>query len=439
MPIYKSKGNRLAAVLLSFIFLNVLFDDLGIRWSISIIFFSALILFDFVMKGKLYFRKSVVSRSILLFGFSILLFYLVFDSRKDLETISYMIILVLCMFLICCAQTDYSQMTFLIRVLIFVGTLVALYVCLMRFFPSVYQVILRFLPQSVREYNEFLMKQGYGVPVGGSIVYADYMIAMVIIAFLSFMLTKQERLVLGANYKYKMWIIAVVMLLAMIFEQRRGEPVCLVLTLLLMGFTGINRESMSTRAKRILLLVLGGIALFIVFLFLRRFGSTSRFIASTMEGIVAGDISNGRLNRWNHAITIFRQNPIVGFGWGRFGNYYWGKSDVVGLLNIYKYVHNDYLNVLCETGIVGFVLIYVPLFAVLLSSIKKTKELIKLKRVNRLSDPLQLSFSYFCLGGQYYWMILAFVEPVLYKQMFLFYYTFLMMCLKTVLTTDLDS
>lgn len=433
MTTKKSSSNKLAAILISFIFLNVLFDDLGIRWSFSMIFLFALVFIDCAKKGKLYIRRSIVSRSIILFACSVLLLYLLFDSRKDLETISYMITLVICMLFVCFAQADYAQMTFLIRMLTIAGTIVALYVCLMRFLPGVYQVILRFLPQSVREYNEYLMKQGYGVPVGGSIVYADYMISMVIIAFLSAILTKQERMIFHANYKIKFWIIAILMLFAMLFEQRRGEPVCLVLTLLLMGFTGFNRQSISTRARRIFLLVIAGFALLILFIFLRRFGSASRFIASTMEGILAGDISNGRLIRWNHAITIFRQHPIIGFGWGRFGNYYWGKSDVVNLLNIYKYVHNDYLNVLCETGIIGFVLIYTPLLVVLLATIKQTKELISLNRRGLLEDPLKLTFSYFCLGGQYYWTILALVEPVLYKQMFLFYYAFLMICLKTVL------
>lgn len=433
MEKYNTRKNGLAVVLVSFILLNVLFDDLGIRWSISIIVLGFLFLIDTLLKGKIYLTKSTIVRNYSLVVSSILVMFFAFDSRKDLETYSYMIVLVMCLLLLAFAQADYKQFILIIKVLTITAVAFSIYVTLMRLFPGLYQVVLSFLPSDISEYNRSLLAQGYGASVGGSIVYVDYMISMVTIAIVGLMMAGVHGdLFKKANIKYKIGIVFAIMLLAMLMEGRRGEPVVLIVTILLMSFTGFNRESSANRSRKLIILfasIFGGI---IGILVLIRVGAGSRFVSTTIAHILAGDISNGRVHRWNLAINIFKQYPIVGFGWGRFGNYYWGKSDVISLLNIYKYVHNDFLNVLCETGIVGFLLIYIPLLRILLLTIKHTKYLISQRRMGMLDDPRRLAMCYFCLGGQYFWGILAFIEPVLYKQMFLYYFTFILICLKTL-------
>ena len=439
MPLRKNTSNNLVTVLVAFILMNVAFDDFGIRWSISIVLFSMLIFLDCYHNGMLVINRSIVCNCMLVFVGSVLFMFMFFDSRKDLETYSYMITLVICGFLIYFAQTDFDQLTKVLRILIAAGTVVAVYICLMRFLPGIYQRVLYFLPQNVREYNQFLLNQGYGVPVGGSIVYADYMISMIIITLFSAVLTGQEKAFIREKDRIILGTVVIITLAAMVFEQRRGEPLCLVASLLLMAFTGINKQSSFTKNRRVLLLFTGIALLLAAFLFMKRFGSSSRFIASTMQGLMAGDVSNGRISRWKKAVEIFCQNPIIGMGWGRFGNYYLGRNDVVTELNIYKYVHNDYLNVLCETGIFGFIIIYIPLLILLILTIKLTKQLIINKRLNIIANPMALTFSYICLGSQYFWCLLACIEPILYKQMFLLYYSFTMICLKTILDYFLQN
>ena len=48
---------------------------------------------------------------------------------------------------------------------------------------------------------------------------------------------------------------------------------------------------------------------------------------------------------WAIAIDYFKQNPIIGLGWGRFS-----------AVNLHEWkAHNIYLQLLAETGILGFV------------------------------------------------------------------------------------
>ncbi len=57
------------------------------------------------------------------------------------------------------------------------------------------------------------------------------------------------------------------------------------------------------------------------------------------------DFSNGRFTNYALAFSVFLRNPIFGIGYGGF-------RSVTN--NIYAGVHNDYIQFLCETGVVGF-------------------------------------------------------------------------------------
>ncbi|MGN0451588.1 MAG: O-antigen ligase family protein [Acutalibacteraceae bacterium] len=56
---------------------------------------------------------------------------------------------------------------------------------------------------------------------------------------------------------------------------------------------------------------------------------------------------------WENALELYKQdlNPIFGAGWGAYFAYN----------GIYKVVHNTYLGMLCDVGIIGFLLFFVPI------------------------------------------------------------------------------
>jgi hypothetical protein len=77
----------------------------------------------------------------------------------------------------------------------------------------------------------------------------------------------------------------------------------------------------------------------------------SRFVLSYSDVQAGEDISSGRTYLYSLAIDAFKAKPIFGIGVGKFPQYSGTGTDV----------HNAYLQVLCEQGIIGFILYIIPL------------------------------------------------------------------------------
>lgn len=84
-------------------------------------------------------------------------------------------------------------------------------------------------------------------------------------------------------------------------------------------------------------------------------------IAESLVALRTGDdFSNGRNELYSSAIDAFLQHPILGIGIDNFTEY----------TGHHTAVHNSYLQILCEQGIVGGMLFIVPLIAGLVKSLK---------------------------------------------------------------------
>lgn len=69
---------------------------------------------------------------------------------------------------------------------------------------------------------------------------------------------------------------------------------------------------------------------------------------------------SNRVSIWGNTLEILEENPLFGGGWGA----YWGYNDK------YSAVHNTYLSVLSDGGLVGFILLFLPSIFVIYISIK---------------------------------------------------------------------
>ncbi len=77
------------------------------------------------------------------------------------------------------------------------------------------------------------------------------------------------------------------------------------------------------------------------------------FVANRLQGLWANENAIQRLVFFSDGLKMFRMSPIIGLGKGAFEAYI---RSVQSFLYDTKYAHDHYIQVLAETGLVGFVL-----------------------------------------------------------------------------------
>lgn len=183
----------------------------------------------------------------------------------------------------------------------------------------------------------------------------------------------------------KDYVISAIILVLIFLTGKRGQFFSLISAIILYVIIQLKRCVMRKSLYKIILSFLS--ILFLVTLGLTFFKFKVDFsnfrISFMQEGKMSTlDNLNGRSLLWLTALTAFFNNPLVGIGWKNFAVFY-GSGN---------HVHNIYLQLITETGVIGFVLFIVATIITLTSSIKI------LRRNNNLSKKekgyLRMAFIY---------------------------------------------
>lgn len=156
--------------------------------------------------------------------------------------------------------------------------------------------------------------------------------------------------ILCANFTWRKkqklnWLILAVLFLCLILTNKRGQFVFLLVSLVAVYYisgAGVNKS------RRVLILIAAGILVYLFMLYLLpKLNIGVFFKLNTMLEQLENneDITHGRLDLYRLAIEYFLKNPIIGIGWEGF-------RKLPGLQG--GQTHNIYLELLCETGIIGF-------------------------------------------------------------------------------------
>jgi len=135
-------------------------------------------------------------------------------------------------------------------------------------------------------------------------------------------------------------------------------------------------------------------------------------IAAAFERITAmfltenevSDISNGRFKLYAIAWNFFKESPVLGIGWREF------SKEVVNFYNqdsVLRDAHNVFLQLLCETGVIGFSVFLSLFLSAIIQTIqlalKSTKNMFclseKTKCVLIFSLCYQVFFLAYCITG----------------------------------------
>lgn len=160
------------------------------------------------------------------------------------------------------------------------------------------------------------------------------------------------------SYCFLLIGIIIVNTYAMFLTGSRGGLASLMLILLTLSLLSEKEDkliSKQTIRNFIIILLIVLVAYFLAKSFLPEKIFDRLFVISGYQG------GSDRINIWGNAIKLFIGNPLIGGGWGS----YWGYN------GYFIVVHNTFLSVLIDGGLIGAILLFLPFQFVIISSIKQ--------------------------------------------------------------------
>ena len=147
----------------------------------------------------------------------------------------------------------------------------------------------------------------------------------------------------------KHFIPVLICISALLLTGKRSQLIVSVAAFLLMYYL-YNSDKKMTRFFN-----LCGIAIVSVMVFdiaVQFVPELATFINRFQQTAEMGDVTLGRTARFAESMLVFLEHPFFGIGWNG-SSYYFAST-----IDIYINVHNIYIQLLCETGIVGSILYF---------------------------------------------------------------------------------
>ena len=201
------------------------------------------------------------------------------------------------------------------------------------------------------------------------------------------------------DIKRKTFLPFLIMTLAVIAIFMTGKRAHLLFSILavLLTYYIYGKNEKNHQSKYILIVVAMGVILFLLYLFVPQVQAVvSRFSdISEDENILI------RLEFWKNSLIAFKENTLLGIGWFGFIN------SIAPQLGYTGNSHNVYIQVLCETGLIGAIFIYGWMILALVSTIRYVQRMVKDKFGHTLwqrtimfvSLSYQLYFIMYCVTG----------------------------------------
>jgi len=184
--------------------------------------------------------------------------------------------------------------------------------------------------------------------------------------------------VLIIEKKRKNYIPVLICISALLLTGKRSQLLAAVFSFILMYYF-YNSDAKNTRLFKICGIM---ITAFVVFDVASQFvPELANFINRFYQTAKMGDVSLGRTTRFAEAWIVFLRNPIFGIGWN--GSSYFFAQNNYSFIN----VHNIYIQLLCETGLVGSMIYFSFFIYNLLLSIRIVKR-IKSEKLSQIEKAI---------------------------------------------------
>ena len=226
-------------------------------------------------------------------------------------------------------------------------------------------------------------------PFKGNPEVGTWLAKLILLPPLLLILYDKYKLQIHQNYfTYAFFIISTIVFLTIFITGERMQLLLILSSILIFVF-GLISEKIFSLKKISLLLIL---SISIILIFAITFPETTqRAFFSTIEKIINWRSSDYGLV-WQSAYDVWMQSPLFGVGLHKYreacvnlGIYGTSHMNAIGSGNC-SHPHNISLQLLSETGIFGFIIFYLMVFYLAISSLKKYLK-------NSLWLPLALTFN----------------------------------------------
>ena len=327
------------------------------------------------------------------------------------------------------------------KLIIRFATILAVYVIIVRIWPDFYYIyVSSHISSESQRVVSTLLQTGYGVAIGGDVVLLDYILMLA-----CFIQVSKINITKDINPAKRVdFFIVVLFLIAILLENRKSELFATIITLTFLFLKNKSiKEVYLFFIKTIVGILMVGVPLFFIAetfnidyqsvftRYVNFFDLLAKWLFSN-QGMEA-DFTSGRIDLWTRAVKLFLDSPILGIGWGNFAN---NISFTFNNLNDGQLhnVHNNYLQILCENGLIGFVSIIVPVFLIFNNTLKREKDFRHLK-----TDPDTHVAVLASLAYQFCFLLISFIDPCIYKMIFWSFYAIVLMMADTKCSVPLQG
>lgn len=352
-------ADRLLIVLVFFTCTFFVYRDFGIRMIFGYAVLGAVLAMH-ILRNMIYGRKlspTCMEGLFLFIAVVILINFFRPDARFDDDTRSYVIAMTICALFVLLARQSVVDLRRSLCIMRIAAYALSVYVVFFLLFEDIFwMTVYPHLSETAAEYLAYYVPKGYSITVGG-VTYTNYILLLGIACSAGTLLMKEPQ------QKSRYWHLLEIAYFScvILLTGRRGEFLGVLLTCaVLFVMTGTGKH----RIIRAVTLVAGALAclglLILALPLLKKVDVLYRH-AMTIEQIIGGeDVSSGRIELYRWALELFTQKPIFGIGWARFAEYITPEFREIHGAGVAD-VHCIYLQFLCETGLVGAVLIILPM------------------------------------------------------------------------------
>lgn len=146
-------------------------------------------------------------------------------------------------------------------------------------------------------------------------------------------------------------VLFILSIIALFTSGKRGHLIITIFScVLLYIISNIKRSGIIKKTAKLIFIGLGSV---FAFIFVSKYIPELTNVITRFESLFEkGDVLNGRGELYSLAFNMWNNHLIIGNGWGSFSYYYQQYIYTIGEVS-YLDAHNVYIQVLCETGIVG--------------------------------------------------------------------------------------